>query len=713
MLRCYSLRACGRTQQRSQAQEEISGKERNFMNLKSNFKDRPWKSLRGFGIVKVFRLVVSIGALTPAILSLPFASWAGGVVTNCTEVDLRVAMAGGGTVTFACDGTITLASTITNFSDVVLDGTGGRVTLSGSNAVRVFYNNPGMQLTVRNLTIANGKSSGGAGIFNANGSVKLLGIAFLTNTATAIPELQGDDSLPFGQGGAVFNRGGTVSATNCLFLGNAARQPWGYLGLSAFGGAIRNEAGTIDLESCVFSGNQAYGGPGLNISCACPANPGANGAGGAIHNSGILQVDHCTFVQNAAIGGNCGINYGLATLGGMGGNGAGGAIINLGTAAVSWSMFASNSVTCGNGGPAGPGSQFPDYGYAGGAGGTASGGAICNLGTFTMRGSTVAASRLTAGNGGTGGSGATFTDSGLRGGVGGTGGSAYGGALLSAGPASAVNTTFASNYADPGAGGTGGSGGYGSRWGGVGGAGGNGGDAFGGICDTNGSLSLTNCTVALNWSTVGTGGAGGPGGGSGIHPGPTGPNGTNGIALGGLGPSGGTLVNTLLSTNLPANGSARITDSGHNLSSDGSCTFSNQGSLNNTDPKLGSLAENGGPTLTMALLASSPAIDGADTSAAPLTDQRGFPRPAGLAADIGAFEYGSMLPLLAISRTGATGLDITACGNPGLSCRLLMSTDLWNWVPVATNQIGSEGVVSFQDFCDPGITRRFYRLIMP
>ena len=39
------------------------------------------------------------------------------VVTNCTEAALRAAMAGGGTVTFACDGTITLASTITNRVD--------------------------------------------------------------------------------------------------------------------------------------------------------------------------------------------------------------------------------------------------------------------------------------------------------------------------------------------------------------------------------------------------------------------------------------------------------------------------------------------------------------------------------------------------------------------------------------------------------------------
>ena len=79
-------------------------------------------------------------------------------------------------------------------------------------------------------------------------------------------------------------------------------------------------------------------------------------------------------------------------------------------------------------------------------------------------------------------------------------------------------------------------------------------------------------------------------------------------------------------------------DAGHNLSSDNSYTFTSVGSLNNTDPKLGPLANNGGPTLTIALLPGSPAIDAGDDSSAPPTDQRGFPRPAGPAADIGAFE---------------------------------------------------------------------------
>jgi hypothetical protein len=51
------------------------------------------------------------------------------------------------------------------------------------------------------------------------------------------------------------------------------------------------------------------------------------------------------------------------------------------------------------------------------------------------------------------------------------------------------------------------------------------------------------------------------------------------------------------------------------------------------------LADNGGPTLTHALLAGSPAIDAADAAVCPATDQRGVARPQGSACDVGSFEF--------------------------------------------------------------------------
>ena len=58
------------------------------------------------------------------------------------------------------------------------------------------------------------------------------------------------------------------------------------------------------------------------------------------------------------------------------------------------------------------------------------------------------------------------------------------------------------------------------------------------------------------------------------------------------------------------------------------------------DPLLLPLADNGGPTQTLALSAGSPAIDTGNNAAALDFDQRGdgYPRVVGAAADIGAFE---------------------------------------------------------------------------
>jgi hypothetical protein len=59
-----------------------------------------------------------------------------------------------------------------------------------------------------------------------------------------------------------------------------------------------------------------------------------------------------------------------------------------------------------------------------------------------------------------------------------------------------------------------------------------------------------------------------------------------------------------------------------------------------TDPQLLPLADNGGPTRTHALAATSPALDAGNDLAGDASDQRGdgFPRVFGAAADIGAFE---------------------------------------------------------------------------
>jgi hypothetical protein len=96
-----------------------------------------------------------------------------------------------------------------------------------------------------------------------------------------------------------------------------------------------------------------------------------------------------------------------------------------------------------------------------------------------------------------------------------------------------------------------------------------------------------------------------------------------------------TLQNTIVA-NSPSGGNCAETplSNGYNLSSDNTCNFSNSGDLNNTDPMLGPLQDNGGHTLTMALHSGSPAIDGGNPNGCMggeghllKTDQRGRPRP--------------------------------------------------------------------------------------
>ena len=131
--------------------------------------------------------------------------------------------------------------------------------------------------------------------------------------------------------------------------------------------------------------------------------------------------------------------------------------------------------------------------------------------------------------------------------------------------------------------------------------------------------------------------------------------GTNAVVIAALPANRGIItrmIDTLVADNQPGNFGligAVVQSLGHNLDSDGTSGFINgvNGDIvgtpgNPIDAKLGPLLPNGGPTFTHALLPGSPALDAGacmDADGPPLTiDQRGFPRPQGLACDIGAFE---------------------------------------------------------------------------
>jgi Ca2+-binding RTX toxin-like protein len=124
-----------------------------------------------------------------------------------------------------------------------------------------------------------------------------------------------------------------------------------------------------------------------------------------------------------------------------------------------------------------------------------------------------------------------------------------------------------------------------------------------------------------------------------------------------------TMRNSILAGNTDRGGQApdcgqfsgnAFTSGGHNLlGSTVGCTFApSTGDLQNVDPRLGTLANNGGFTPTHALSKRSPARNagGGDCASA---DQRGVPRNA---CDIGAYEL-VFCRRVVVNRVGTSGND--------------------------------------------------------
>lgn len=184
----------------------------------------------------------------------------------------------------------------------------------------------------------------------------------------------------------------------------------------------------------------------------------------------------------------------------------------------------------------------------------------------------------------------------------------------------------------------------------------------GGIDIGGGALSVVNSTVSGNTSAGDGGGiAGAP---LGLYNATVVGNTANadgvGTAVGaGIASSGATtFVNSIIAFNANVlqaapltleddNCSGTLASQGNNIVSNvdsGHCTITGPG-VAIEGPGIGELQDNGGPTQTYALLASSPAINGGahggctdNLGALLTTDQRGSPRPNGRYCDIGAYE---------------------------------------------------------------------------
>jgi Immunoglobulin domain/Immunoglobulin I-set domain len=442
-------------------------------------------------------------------------------------------------------------------------------------------------------------------------------------------------------------QGGNLSLTN-LTLEN---------GLGTNGGAIYVAVdGTLTLSNCIFLGNTARGADGesgdTNGFGSNTPNTGKNGGrggsalpgfGGAIFNVGALSVFNCSFFTNSAIGGSgsdggdgqdANIRGGSGGPGGKGAPGRGGGIYNLGALVCLNSSFEGNLADGGNGGAggAGGGGLIPGTSAKGGTAGDAAGAGLYTTNTDVLIWNCTFANNTSQGGNGTDGG----TSAGRNGLAGLPGGNAFGAGIDNEASLAIVNSTFFENNV---AGGTGGAGGTGAR----GGSGGRGGNAIGGGLYNAGNVSVVNCTFSKGAAIGGTNGVAG----SGVA---AGRNGNRGSSSGGnianvAKKKKGSLylTNSIVATSLSGgNGSGVIVDGGFNISSDGTIKFAKKStSKPKLNPLIGDLADNGGPTATLALSTNSPAVDRIDPVDAPDTDQRGKSRPQIVRtnlSDIGAYE---------------------------------------------------------------------------
>ena len=460
-------------------------------------------------------------------------------------------------------------------------------------------------LSVTNCTFSSNQASQGGGaianVLSAN--------VFISNCVFSQNIAGNPTGNNFGDepGGAFLNQAsGAVTITGCTISSNGAR------GTKGGGGIANFAAGTVNVTNCTLDHNVAGGIPNGAVS-----NP-ADGGGITNHNGGTVTLTGCTLTANSASRGGgaanvsgtftatgCIFSANTASVQGTGasdGNG-GGIYHGAGTMTVTNCTITGNTVS----------------GLFGGSGaGSGSGGGIYHTAPLTISGSTV------SGNSAQGGEA-----------MNGTAGAAFGGGVYSSGSLTAVNCTIAGNSLQGGRG----------LSGNVGGAASGGGIFFAG----NGTYTVNSTTIALNSATGGSGSPTAAGLGGGVFA------------------TSGSTVN--VKSTLIANNSAQSPDvdgtyssQGFNLISrtNGSTSFSAPADLvgnNNAplDPKLdpNGLQNNGGPTLTIALLPGSPAIDhgnSATSNGTPATDQRdaGFPRiydnpsvanpTGGDGSDIGAFE---------------------------------------------------------------------------
>jgi predicted outer membrane repeat protein len=498
---------------------------------------------------------------------------------------------------------------------ITIEGNDSRIvrasTTPGTPEFRIFFVTVGGDLTLNNtyvemgLVLSSSNSNNGGAIYIRHGSLTLNQSHVMNSTAA-------------GSGGGIYNSMGTLISNNTSISFNEAHS----------GGAIASFLGSIDIDNYSVLGNNAaseYGGAIANggpltirgsrfddnhVDILGGAIACAIGYGGAVD----LILEDVLFNNNVAeqdggalyIKENCQINISDShfTLN-LARTGSGGAIYNASSGSITnGTRIDNNNASLRGGGIYNTltgdlhieTSIFRNNAAIGG-----SGGAIANFGDMILRSSTLDANSAGSG-GGIFNTGLIYIQSSTLSGNTGTGVYAtpvwLNTALGDTDPyTSLVNTTVSGNQ----------------------------GQLYGGVY-IRGRGEIAHCTITNNTCVS-------PGCGVVLA-----------LDLGDI-----QIKNSLVVDNNPGDcdfgagpyGSIAV---GENLDSDTSCI----GFTNSVVPMLGPLTDNGGPTLTHALLPGSPALnivtDCSNITHSPLgKDQRGEPRPSppGGLCDVGAFEVQS------------------------------------------------------------------------
>jgi hypothetical protein len=501
--------------------------------------------------------------------------------------------------------------------------------------------------------------------FNISGTaVTIAGLTITNGMASG--------SFPANCGGGIYTGPGTLTVSNCAFSVNSA----------GFGGGIFGNHSILTVSACTFNGNSVvdggggifnnavYGGATLTISnCTFSGNSASDAGGwggGAIYVNGQASGNETAQLVNSTLIAN------LAPYG------AG--IFNDGKSSGSATLTVSNC-SLSNNSASGNGGGIFNQGYNNGnatltvsastlSGNWASnsvGGGIFNQGYSGNATVTVSASTL-SGNWASGAGAGIYND----------------GESSGTGTVQIATSTLSGNLAV-----------------------GDGGGIY------NDGTSSGKATLTVKVSTLSDNSAGGGNGGAILN------NGSGGNASVELGCS---ILKVGASAGNIANLSGTVSSDGYNLSSDNAAgLLINATDQVNTDPMLGPLQDNGGPTFTHALLPGSPAMDKGKNLTGSATDQRGLSRTVdgpcianasgGDGTDIGAFEVQQPCAVpVSLGNVGVVlnqfGFDISGGSNQVVVVEA--STNLVSWTALATNTLGAAPL----HFIDTGWTnfpQRFYR----